>query len=286
MYSIGKFNMDNVILFIPISEDLIKKASRQSQMNIASDACIHTNNSSDLCTLQYDIPPTFNDNPLPVPYAVGDYYPPSSGDHGHPCTDRGRGVFSGSDVKDDDIFIADDVFDNVFIQLERCNEQMEWPPHTSTYCYNCCHPFNTRPWFMPIGYHSGVFIVESIFCSPSCVMRYNYDSKHHEFSTRQSLLSLMIKMIYKSSVEIVMAPPKNILCVFGGKMTIDFYRKYSEDNSKSSHDIVIEYPPIYSIIPIIEMKKRVNTHNVSTKYVLYREKPLVRTQTSILDSMR
>lgn len=179
-------------------------------------------------------------------------------------------------------------FSNIQLQLKQCNEVMEWPPHTSVYCYNCCHPFQSRPWFLPVEYHNGVFIVHHIFCSPSCVLRYNHESKHYDTHKRKSLLFLMTQLIYKhqQSVQIEMSPPKDILTMFGGSMDIDTYREHSTHMVEPDSDVMLEYPPVYSVIPIVDIKKRVIKSQNPMNYSLYREKPLARSQTSILDVIR
>jgi hypothetical protein len=192
-------------------------------------------------------------------------------------TERNVVIKKGGDMVGD--------FSHPFVQLERCNERMEWPPSTSIYCYNCCHSFTTRPWFLPVEYHAGIFIVKYNFCSPGCVMRFNHDYKEHGYGKRLSLFSLMYQRIYNTDTIGEMALPKNTLSVFGGNMSIELYREYTNPLSKPSHDIKVEYPQIYSILPTIEMKRRSEIVPKSTKYTLYREKPLLRSQTSILSSI-
>lgn len=298
--------MDNVILFVPISKELIDRASSHSRMfatPMGGSLPTH-DNLNDMNGVKNTIRTEFETNGInkdqtytSVPYAqshsirnIRDIH--DSGEHIESSSGSGSSgshhqtiLFSDLGRKGTDLGDEHPEFTNVCVQLKRCNEQMEWPPHTPTYCYNCCHSFETRPWFLPVEYQDGVFIVEYNFCSPSCTMRYNYESKHHEFRKRQSLLCLMIQLIYKRFVPIKMALQKDILNVFGGNMSIDLYRKHTAYDSNPTHDVTIEYPPIYSIIPLVCMKKHIHKEHKSMKYALYRDKPLVRTQMSILEAI-
>ena len=67
---------------------------------------------------------------------------------------------------------------------------------------------------------------------------------------RYSLLHLLFMKTYNKKIKkIVVAPPKEVLNIFGGPLTIQEYRKNLIKNEKSYK---IVKPPIISIIPKIE----------------------------------
>ena len=90
-------------------------------------------------------------------------------------------------------------------------------------------------------------------CPPktfNCSAAYNFDKSYPDKWERYSLLHLLYKKIYETSFrKILLAPPKEVLKVFGGHMSITEYRKNLITNEKS---FKIISPPIISIIPKIE----------------------------------
>lgn len=130
------------------------------------------------------------------------------------------------------------------------NKNKTWPVKTNLYCLWCCHPFDTPPVPLPIKLVKNKFFVEGCFCSFNCCAAYNFDKSYPDKWERYSLLHLLYKKIYETSFrKILLAPPKEVLKVFGGHMSITEYRKNLISNEKS---FKIISPPIISIIPKIE----------------------------------
>ncbi len=130
------------------------------------------------------------------------------------------------------------------------NKNKTWPVKTNLYCLWCCHPFDTPPVPLPLKLVKNKFFVEGCFCSFNCCAAYNFDKSYPDKWERYSLLHLLYKKIYKTSFrKILLAPPKEVLKVFGGHMSITEYRKNLITNEKS---FKIISPPIISIIPKIE----------------------------------
>lgn len=174
-------------------------------------------------------------------------------------------------------------FSNVYIQLEQCNNNLEWATSTNLYCKNCWHQFDTRPWYLPIHYIDGVFIVKPIFCSSGCALRYNLDSGHYDYSKRQSLFYLMYNKIYNKQVtKLPIAPPIVMLNIHGGPYHIEEYRDMSE--METDDEVRVEIPEIYSVIPKIQLIKRKQENN-NEQYKLKRNKPIVRKNKSVLDTI-
>jgi hypothetical protein len=161
-------------------------------------------------------------------------------------------------------------FSNVYIQLTQCNKHLEWASSTNIHCYNCCHAFTTRPWYLPVDYVDGCFIVFPIFCSPACTLRFNLESEHADFSKRCSLFHLMYNIIHSTTTQkIPIALPRETLDIFGGPMNITDYRNYSDSGDKL---VEVSYPEIYSIVPQIQYIQR-KKENGNNDYALKRMKP-------------
>ena len=123
---------------------------------------------------------------------------------------------------------------------------------TNKVCWWCCHHFNNDPVFVPKKFEDGVFQVFGNFCSYNCALSYNYnDSKTNllEISEREGLIYLFLKknnnIIFNKSIEIKYAPPREVLNIFGGILSIDDFRKCDRHYK-------INYPPMITIIPELE----------------------------------
>lgn len=174
-------------------------------------------------------------------------------------------------------------FSNIFIQFRECNKNMEWPISTNIHCKLCCHPFTSRPWYLPIDYINNIFIVKYIFCSPNCVKRYNLDFSGQEFSKRNSLFELMLKVIYnKKDISIKCALQQDMLSIFGGPYSIE---KFREDFEYIDTENELIYPEILSVIPFISQYKQKKEINNNEEYKLKRTKPLVRKNKTVLDNI-
>jgi hypothetical protein len=95
---------------------------------------------------------------------------------------------------------------------------------SDVYCYNCCHPFYCRPCFLPTAYEPQLkrYKLYGNFCSPNCTKRYALDNKH--FNNCTHILSQMYREMYSYSYIIKPAPPKFLLKIFGGPLSINEYR--------------------------------------------------------------
>jgi len=176
-------------------------------------------------------------------------------------------------------------FSNIFIQFSECNKRLEWPISTSIHCKQCCHPFVSRPWYLPCDYVNGVFVVlPYVFCRPEDVLGWNKESNHVDYSKRSSLFYLMLKQIYQvKDITIKISPEQNMLKIFGGPFTIEQFREYDKlENS----DYELTYPEIYSVIPTIKhIKQKKNNNDGEDIYKLKRTKPIIRKTKTIFDTI-
>ncbi len=130
------------------------------------------------------------------------------------------------------------------------NKNKQWPVKTNLHCLWCCHAFDTPPVALPIKLVRNKFYVQGCFCSFNCAAAYNFDRGFQDKWERYSLLHLLYKETYNTKFKkILLAPPKEVLSVFGGHLSISEYRKNLITNEKS---FKIINPPIISSIPKIE----------------------------------
>lgn len=166
---------------------------------------------------------------------------------------------------------------NIMYEFMDANRRDEWPMSTHIYCMWCCHSFEWTPCALPWKYLDGKFYVKGNFCSFNCASAHNFREKNNDIQMweRNSLLNLMYKKIYnKDFVKIKPAPPKEVLKIFGGFMSIDDYRKTFIMN-KNEYKIID--PPMISLVPQIEentIEERYTKTDSNENLRLKRNKPL------------
>jgi hypothetical protein len=139
---------------------------------------------------------------------------------------------------------------NIMYEFINSNNDKTWPDSTNTYCWWCCHPFNGPPCALPELYKKEKFYVSGCFCSFNCTAAYNFSKNEDTKWERYSLLNLMYKKLYNQKfIKINIAPPREVLKIFGGYMSIEEFRENSLRNDKI---YTVVKPPLISIIPKIE----------------------------------
>ena len=139
---------------------------------------------------------------------------------------------------------------NIMYEFIHSNKENVWPEKTNIHCWWCCHPFANTPCCLPEYYKNGKFYVYGVFCSFNCCASYNFSKNDEEIWERYSLLNLMYKKLYNEKiVRIKLAPPREILKIFGGYLSIEEFRENLEHHSKIFKLI---YPPLECIIPKVE----------------------------------
>lgn len=103
------------------------------------------------------------------------------------------------------------------------------PSNSCTWCWWCCHPFESPPLGMPLSYdaRADTFDVYGAFCSFPCMKAYNHNEHSANKMSQYSLISLLISKTCKGNVvggEVTCAPPRQMLNVFGGPLTIQEFR--------------------------------------------------------------
>lgn len=140
--------------------------------------------------------------------------------------------------------------------------QNNWPEKTNVYCMWCCHPFDNIPCGIPEKMDENGFYLYGCFCTFNCTASYIFDKNLHDKWNKYSLLNMLYCKLYnKKFNKISLAPPKEILDIFGGHMKIKEYRKLMIKNNKT---FKVYQPPIISIVPKIE---EINNFNDDVNFI-------------------
>ena len=138
--------------------------------------------------------------------------------------------------------------------IAKMHTQTTYPSNTA--CFWCCHGFHWRPFLLPVHYdaYNESYSAEGHFCSPECALAYLYDNVHATDSQRwyrHSLLRALYTPLYSNARDIIPAPDRRLLRLFGGPLDIEQYRSYIAD---SETPLKLELPPVRLYIPAM------NTH--------------------------
>ena len=155
------------------------------------------------------------------------------------------------------------------IQFEQSNKSESWPSATSIYCWWCCHPFNGPPCALPYDYCNNKFKVLGVFCSPECAAAYNFEDIHsgYDLWERYALLNLLYRKVYNdNNIKIKLAPPKQVLKIFGGNLSIKEFRLH---NTNYNNIYKILMPPMVSVTPIQEITNIDNGYSSKSEKKIY-----------------
>jgi hypothetical protein len=168
---------------------------------------------------------------------------------------------------------------NIMYEFINANNDKVWPDSTNIHCWWCCNKFNDIPCALPEYYKKEKFYVNGCFCSFNCTASYNFSKNDENMWERYSLLNLMYKKMYNSKfMKINLAPPREILKMFGGYMSIEEFRENSLKNDKSFNLIK---PPLISIISKIEENISNNYKNIKNNVSSVNENILNKTQNTL-----
>lgn len=139
----------------------------------------------------------------------------------------------------------------ILAQLSNKSNENNYSNKTDISCFWCCHEFDNTPWGIPLSYVDNKYNLFGIFCSPQCACAQLFESEQFKEKKWEyySLLNLLYKDVYGEFNKILPAPSKLCLIKFGGKVSID---KYRDEILKTNNAYLIKFPPITSIIPVME----------------------------------
>jgi hypothetical protein len=183
---------------------------------------------------------------------------------------------------------------NIFDLCGNC-----WKETTDSHCWWCSHSFDTVPVGLPNKYCSKQkkFYLYGCFCSFNCAHSYNLDLKDYKIWERYSLLNYIKKMIYKNEInsenkikQIASAPPKEVLKVYGGELTIEEYRNSSISIPKEYYHLFPPSIPIFSVIEEIPkffyQNKGSKNKNDFGELKIRRNKPLLTQNNNLLNLIK
>lgn len=163
-------------------------------------------------------------------------------------------MITTSPVKDTSPTHAVDFYNlkgTLLIQYKDTSEINKIPESSDSACYWCCHPFSNRPVVLPIRDTGEHLIVMGNFCCPECAMAYLFDI-HQDSHTRWEQLSLLNRVYTEACHgKITPAPPRTVLRLFGGSLSIQEYRQLIQ-----SHKVRVDVhlPPMVSILATMDTK--------------------------------
>lgn len=187
--------------------------------------------------------------------------------------------------------------------LNNLDKNVKLDKYTDVWCWNCCHKFNNYPYFCPTKFDSikKEYQVKGIFCSWECAKRYLFEQD--SVGIKSALFTKMVRDLEGSYKKIYPAPPRQILEVFGGNLTIEQFRNYNK-NSECIREIrELKFPMIpiklvfeeicresgkqEDIQQIDTSSTKLNniTSNVIENWKLKRSKPLKNTKGTLESTM-
>ncbi len=181
--------------------------------------------------------------------------------------------------------------------LEDFIERDNWPISTECACFWCCHTFNNTPYGIPFKYTNNKFNVYGCFCSLECCVAYNFSSQNNMYDIWEnySLINLLShKLGYKDNVKA--SPPREVLKMFGGFMTILEFRNYCNSNKILN---ILNFPMISSQHQIEEINEQSLNNNriyvpidterikkIEQKFKLIRQKPILNSKNTLDHTMK
>lgn len=128
---------------------------------------------------------------------------------------------------------------------------------TDVACWWCCHQFDAYPVCAPMKYNDNkdIFTVVGCFCSFNCAKSYSIQDRRSI-----SLNSFLYKRITGKLEHVKPAPPKTVLQMFGGPLSIEEYR--STFNTLSTVNI--------NVFPMVFAPTQVEYNKIDDSFQKYR----------------
>lgn len=125
----------------------------------------------------------------------------------------------------------------------------------TTACFWCCHPFLWAASVIPVSYdaYENMHTCEGHFCSPECALASLYADPSLSDSARwarHALLADVYRKLYTTR-DLVPAPPKTLLRLFGGPLDIEQFREYT---STAEEMVSVQMPPIRLHLPSMNVQ--------------------------------
>lgn len=144
---------------------------------------------------------------------------------------------------------------NVDIMKEIFNRTKSPTYAPTTACFWCCHPFNWKSSVIPISYdaYENMYTCEGHFCSPECALAHVYSDPALPDGarwTRHALLADMYRKLYTTR-DLIPAPPRTTLRLFGGPLDIEQFREYT---IHAEEIVAVQLPPLRLHVPTMNVQ--------------------------------
>ena len=136
-------------------------------------------------------------------------------------------------------------------------------------CWNCCHSFLNIVEGLPIKYVDNIFYTYGNFCSLECASRYCFDNLSNDAPEIYSIINLYNIIINNNKKEVKCAPHRLTLKIFGGKLSIEEYRK--SFNTTDYYNVTI--PPLVQLNTQISLPEKNKYYN-KEHLKIYRKKEI------------
>ena len=139
----------------------------------------------------------------------------------------------------------------LLVQFKDSSDVKTIPTQSDAACFWCCHGFTHRPVVLPIRDTGDYLLVTGNFCCPECAGAYLFDMRQ-DAHTRWEQLALLYRVYGEACNGVIHpAPPRSILQLFGGSLSIQEYR-----NLIQSHHVRVDLhlPPMVSILATMDTK--------------------------------
>ena len=139
----------------------------------------------------------------------------------------------------------------LLVQFKDSSEVKTIPALSSAACFWCCHTFTHQPVVLPVRDTGEHLIVMGNFCCPECASAYLFDMRQ-DAHTRWEQLALLYRVYGEACQNLIHpAPPRSILQLFGGSLSIQEYRAMIR-----SHQVRVDIhlPPMVSILATMDTK--------------------------------
>ena len=155
----------------------------------------------------------------------------------------------------------------------------EWNEKTNIACWWCCHIFEHIPLGIPDFINKNTYYLFGCFCSFNCAIAYNLDLNDYKIWDRQSnIYQMKNKIDPLNKITIQPAPPRQTLQMFGGPYSISDFRKSFFILNKEFRCF---FPPMVSIIGIIEEDNRVINAGTKIKHNKMSDEPIIKRKTQL-----
>lgn len=138
----------------------------------------------------------------------------------------------------------------LLVEYKNSSEIREIPKTVTSACFWCCHTFTWQPVILPYRDMGEYLQVCGNYCSPQCACAYLFSQKQ-DSHLRWEQLSLLHRLYGEFYGQIIPAPSRTVLQLFGGPMSIDEFRNVI---FKTKQRIDVHMPPMISLLETMDTK--------------------------------